>query len=700
MFAAAVLAAQLTVNDIISLHPVTGSPPSAFTWSPDGTRYIYSIPPQRENGAPTLRIRDVRTGSDRLLLAAKSSSRGSRSRPIAQIVWSNNSRLIAFLDKGALHVANANGEDDHVIAKDADDPQFSPDDTHVAYVHDDDLYSADVATRRIERLTRDGSATRINGDPDWLYSEEMLSVQHAYRWSPRGDAIAYLSFDEAPITPYPIQNYLPTINTVEWQRYPLAGDKNPRVQLRVVDVSTQKSRVLFDGGPQDDYVLNMTWTPDGREVVDSILDRAQKHFRLMAFTRTGAPRTILTESNRDFIDIDDTTPPEWIEGGRSFLWISQRADVQALYLVDTATGIAKRITANYPVGSILQVDQRADVAYISAYYDSRRDLAMVRVPIRHPWDAQNLTPGTGHHSVIMPKHGDWYIETDSEFNAPPQIALHNLRSGETISIFKTPDLSRFDLGTVRRLEIPSKWGPLDAQLTVPRDFDPTKRYPVVVEAYGGPLPVSWGVPSNDHWLGLWPFLLAQHGFLSFTVDGPASNNDKTANARLFYKQMGLIAMAGQLAGLQWLKTQPFVDASRIGLYGWSYGGYLTAFTLTHAPDAFASGIAGAPPADWRYYDTGYTERYMGKPQNDPAAYKRTSVLPAARNLKAKLLLLQGTSDDNVHLMNSISLIEAFMKAGKHVDYYVYPGARHGPTGTPANRDRLNRMLDWWEATLK
>jgi dipeptidyl-peptidase 4 len=699
VFVAAVLAAQLTVSDIVALHPVTGSPPSAFTWSPDGSRYIYSVPAQREHEAPTLRVRDVRTGSDRLLLAASSSSRGSRSRPIAQIVWSHDSRHIAFLDDGTLHVANADGTHDVVLAPDADDPQWSPDDSHIAYVHENDLYmAAPVAHSRAARLTRDGSATRINGDPDWLYSEELLSIQHAYDWSPAGDAISYLSFDESPIAPFPIQDFLPTINTVEMQRYPLAGDKNARVQLRVVDVATSVSRTLYDGGPRDEYLLNMTWSPSGREVVDAILDRAQQHYRLVAFARDGASRTILRESDPQFVDVEDMVPPVWLDRGRDFLFISDRGPVQSLYRVSTATGAATRLTGDYAVDSIVRVDEAAGVAYVTANYESRRDLALVRVPL-NGGRATNLTPGQGSHAVAMPAHGTWYIETDDEFNSPPAIDLKNLQSARTVALFRTPDLSQYDLGTVRRLEIPSQWGMLDAELTVPKDFDPAKKYPVVIEAYCGPLPTSWGADSNDSWKGLFPFLMAQHGFLYFTIDGPATRDDRTANKKMFYKRMGEIAMQGPLAGAAWLRSQSFVDGDHIGLYGWSYGGYLTAYTLTHAPDAFQSGIAGAPPADWRFYDTGYTERYMGKPQQNPQAYTDTSVLPAASKLKAKLLLLQGTSDDNVHLMNTVSLIEAFMNAGKHVDYYVYPGARHGPTGVPANRDRLQRMLDWWEATL-
>jgi dipeptidyl-peptidase-4 len=205
--------------------------------------------------------------------------------------------------------------------------------------------------------------------------------------------------------------------------------------------------------------------------------------------------------------------------------------------------------------------------------------------------------------------------------------------------------------------------------------------------------------AANAWPGLYPTLLAQHGFLEFRIDGPASTSDKAANERRFVSHMGEIAMAGQLAGVDWLKTQPFVDASRLGLWGWSYGGYLTAFTLTHAPDAFKSGISGAPPVDWRFYDTAYTERYMGMPQKNAAAYERTAVLPAAGRLKAKLLVLQGTADDNVHFMNSITLLNALTNAGKQVSYYAYPGSRHFPRKIVQQQDVYERMLEWWEATL-
>jgi dipeptidyl-peptidase-4 len=683
----------LTVNAIFSTHPAAGIPPTGFTWSPDGRRLIYIIPSADGKKPPTIRLRDLRTGSDRAILRARAQTRGSRSRPIAQIAWSPRGDAIAYLNGGDLWIAAADGERAFKLARGADDPQWSPDGARVAYVHDDDLYVAAVATRRSERVTFDGSPTRINGDPDWLYSEE-LGVAHAYAWSPRGDAIAYLSFDESRVRPFPIQNYAPANNTVEWQRYSLAGAANPRVSLRVVALSTMRSRALYDGAPHDEYLVSFVWLPDGSGVLDEVLDRAQQHLRLELFGRDGGSRVVWSESSPYFVDVQSA--PQFLPDGRRFVYLSARDGVQALYLVDVATGKARRLTGSFPIATIERADETG--IYVSVLAPARRDRALAYVAL-HGGPLRVITREIGWHDVTMPRRGRAYVDAFSSFSQPPVVRVRRIDSHRSETLFTTPSLARFDLGRTRALEIPSQWGPLDAELTLPHNFDPNRRYPVVVTAYGGPLPVGSALPSADRWQGLYAFLLAQDGFLVFSVDGPASNVDRVANEYRFRYSMGNIAMAGQLAGVLWLRRQPFVDGSRLGLFGWSYGGYLTAFTLTHAPEAFRSGIAGAPPADWRYYDSAYTERYMGTPQHEAAAYRATSVLPDARRLTASLLLMQGSSDDNVHLMNSIALLRAFVDAGKQVNYFLFPGARHGVTGIPAQRNLYARMLSWWEHTL-
>ncbi|HET9095428.1 MAG TPA: DPP IV N-terminal domain-containing protein [Candidatus Baltobacteraceae bacterium] len=694
MIPALLLAAQLTVNDIVAQHPVDGTPPRAFTWAPNGSAYVYSIAGAHEGDAPVLWLHDMRTNTDRPLFRAKSEQRGSRSRDIAEVAWSHDGRKLAVINAGTLETIDPASGREEELARGADDPQWSPDDRRIAYVHENDLFTVDPLTRRTVRLTSTGSPLRINADPDWLYSEEM-NVEHAYAWSPHGRRIAYLSFDESPVRPFPIENYVPRINVIEEQRYPLAGGKNPRVSLNVVDLGSRRSRMLYDGGPHDEYVLSFTWSPRGDMLLDQILDRAQKHLRWVAFSSTGAARTVVRESNPEFVDVQPI--PKWSRDERSLYLLSERGETQSLWRVDVANGAARRITGNYTVLSLLRVDQTSGAAYVEALYPTRRDQSLLRISLSGG-ALTDLTPGSGNHAVVLAPHAPNFIETDSAFNTPPLIFRRALNGAARAVVFRTPDLSRFDLGTVRPLEIPSKWGPLDATLVVPAGFNPSKRYPVIFTPYGGPL----GITDNEtvnRWSGLFPFLLAQRGFLVFTISGPASEMDRASAERLFYHRMGEIAMAGQLAGAAWIDKQPYADPARLGISGWSYGGYLTAFTMTHAPGVFRSGIAGAPPADWRFYDSAYTERYMGMPSRQRAAYKATSVLPAAGKFTGTLLILQGTSDDNVHLMNSLSLLDAFMRAQKHVDYFVYPGERHGPSKIMHRRDLYSRMIDWWRRTL-
>ncbi len=370
----------------------------------------------------------------------------------------------------------------------------------------------------------------------------------------------------------------------------------------------------------------------------------------------------------------------------------------ALYRVDARTGTARRLTGDYPVAELLRVDERAGVADVMARYPTRRERALLRIPLAGG-SARDLTPERGTHTVALPERGDGAIDAFSSIDRPPQIVRRDLRTGAATTIFRTPSLARFALGSARAVDVPSRWGTLPATLVLPPEFDPSKRYPVVVDAYGGPLPVGATLPSDDRWPGLYTHLLAERGFIVFLVDGPASRPDR-ADAHRFAGSMGEIAIAGPLAAAAWLKAQPYVDPARLGLWGWSYGGYLTAFTLTHAPDAFRSGVAGAPVTDWRFYDSAYTERYLGFPQANAAAYRRASVLAAARRLRASLLVMQGSADDNVHLANTVALLQAFIRAGKQVDYFLYPGGRHGITGIAPQRYVYTKMLDHWQRTLR
>lgn len=706
----------LTIEEIVATTPVTGRPPRDFRWSPDGDRYLYDVPAPRESAPPDVRVHDVGRGTDIAIRAARAGVRGTRSRPIAELAWSPDSRALAYIDGGILRVASAAGENRGTFARNADDPQWSPDGHTIAFVQEGNLRLVDTRTKRTRALTHDGGGAVLEGDPDWLYSEE-LDLQHGYAWSPRGDAIAYLRFDDRVVTAFPIQNYLVRDNTVERQRYPLAGERNPRVSLHVVDLANGSDHLLYDAAPRDEYIATITWQPHADAVVAQVLDRPQRRLRLEAFAAggTAAPRTILREASRAFVDVEPQ--PQFLPQGDRFLWLSQRGNVQSLYIVDARNGNARRLTRGFPVSDILGVDAKRGTAYVVARYPSEREHALLAIALqscapslrragahgaaqpRCPVAVRNVTPGGGTHAVVLAPRGGGFIDRWSSLRRPPLIVRGNVNGRSVATLFATPSLARFALGETRLLRIPSAYGPLDATLILPPHFDAAKRYPVVVEAYGGPLPSADAIPSDDTFHGLWPQLLAERGFIAFSVDGPASRFATASDEHRFARHLGEIALAGQLAGRDWLAKQPYVDQARVGLWGWSFGGYVTAYALTHAPRAFNAGIAGAPVTDWTFYDSAYTERYMGLPKDDAAAYRRNSVLPAAGALRAKLLVVQGSADDNVHLENSVQLLNAFIRNGKQVDYFLIPGARHGPTAIDAQRNLQHKMLDFWQTTL-
>jgi len=701
---------NLTIEDIAATTPVTGRPPRDFRWSPDGERYVYDVPAPLESAPPDVRIHDVARGTDIAIRAARAGVRGSRSRPIAELAWSPDSRALAYVDAGTLRVATAGGVDRGIFASGADDPQWSPSGRALAFVQDGNLALVDTRTKRIRRLTHDGSDVVLDGDPDWLYSEE-LDLQHGYAWSPSGDAIAYLRFDDRDVTAFPIQDYLRRDNTVERQRYPLAGERNPRVSLHVIDLARGTDRILYDAAPRDEYIATFTWIPHDDAVFAQILDRPQRHLRLVAFTTgaaaraggaggAGAPsasRTILREASSAFLDVQPQ--PLFLPAGGRFLWLSQRGNVQSLYIVDARRGRARRLTTGFPVSNVLGLDAAHKIAYVEARYPSEREHALLSIALGTR-AVHVVTPQRGTHAVTLAPRGGGFIDRWSSLGHAPGIVRGNVNRAATATLFTTPSLARFALGSARLLHVPSAYGPLDATLIVPPHFDPNKRYPVIMEAYGGPLPSADAIQSDDAYPGLWPQLLAEHGFIAFSVDGPASRFATTRDAHRFAAHLGEIALAGQLAGRAWLAQQPYVDQRRVGLWGWSFGGYLTAYALTHAPCSFNAGISGAPVTDWAFYDSAYTERYMGLPKRDAAAYRRNSVLPAAGRLRAKLLVVQGSADDNVHLENSVQLLDAFIRSGKQVDYLLIPGARHGPTTVAARRYLNHKMLDFWQLTLR
>ena len=580
---------------------------------------------------------------------------------------------LASLDDGSLHRIDANAKGARVL-------HFSPDGQRLAFVRSYDLYVLDVATGKEARLTNDGSDTVHNGFLDWIYWEELSARDpDAHVWSPDGHTIAWLRLDDSPITPFPIVDDLTTHATVREQRYPKAGDPSPLPSLHVArlddELQVVKSWTVTFTNPTP-YVPRFGFTPDGEALWYQVLDRPENHLRLMRMDlATGAAAPLLTETDPYWVEPVDML--HFFDDG-SFLWASRSSGFMHLVLHGADGSIRDLTPGKWVVTGLVGVDDHAGIVYYQAARPTPRQRRIYAVGLAGG-ATRELTSEPGTHSAeLSPSHG-FLLVRSSAVGRPPHLELYSAagRHLRTVDANRDPELAAVPLGKTRFLTIASRDGlKLDAAVLTPPGFDPAREYPAVVYVYGGPhaqvVRNGWG--RSTYLFHQW---LAEHGFVVFSVD----NRGAAAHGREFEgaadHRLGSSQLPDLLDGVAWLKKQPWIDGSRVGIWGWSYGGYFTTFALTHAPGVFAAGVAVAPVTDWRLYDSTYTERYMGTPEENPEGYKAGSVLEAIDGLRDPLLIIHGTGDDNVHFQNTLQLADRAWKAGKRFDLKLFPNLKHG-----------------------
>ncbi|HZV76534.1 MAG TPA: DPP IV N-terminal domain-containing protein [Candidatus Babeliales bacterium] len=688
LWAAPVRAAELSLDTVYAKEPLWGRMIANVTWSPDGRRFLYVRRGQDPSEAVPLLLYDVASRRSRILIAA--AALGPQTPQVLQ--WSPDATQVALLESGTLYSVTIADSQTRRIAGDVDDAQWSPHGDKLAYAHAADLYVASVGARIvIRRLTRGGIDNDVlHGTLDWVYPEE-LGIEHAFRWSPDGRQIAYLTMDERRVTNFPIVDFLTIDNAVDHERYPLAGEANPRVTLRAVDLAGGRDRLVYDAARRDEYVAAFDWIARTGALEAEILDRAQQTMRLDVWRDArGDPSGIYYQRSSTWVDVQPL--PFWLPDGRS-VWLLDRGPTAGIYL-RARNGSLSKLTGAYRVFSFDGVANNG-TAYFTAAYPTRRDNSLLEISLQAPSMPRNLTPAPGWHATTLAPSFDRFTDVYSRLNDPPRSDLVETASLRNETLVSENAALKSQLLTTAMLEVPSQYGPLDATILQPPGFDPSKRYPVVVLVYGGP-----DAPTTaDRFGGLYHQLLARAGFIVFSIDGPASQVDDDAHVRLLYHNFGPGSLLGQEIGARYLASLAYVDAARIGIWGWSFGGYETCYALTHSK-LFKAGAAVAPVTDWHFYDTIYTERYMGLPAQNAAAYERSSVLDAADRLNGPLLIQHGTADDNVHMANSMALIQRFILAREsRVLFYPYPRKTHGIRGLLQQRSVFAHMLDFWKTML-
>lgn len=559
---------------------------------------------------------------------------------------------------------------------------FSPDGRLVAFVRNYNLYIVDTAGTGERALTNDGHAKLLNGRLDWVYQEELYGRGDfkAFWWSPDSSRIVYLQLDESEVRDFVVVDHIPVQQTVEVTSYPKAGAPNPGVKVGVVKVAGGETR-WFE---MDKYrsveplVVRVGWKPDASRVYFMVQNREQNWLDLnFGDPASGRVETAFRETTPAWIDRDNYNIVAWLKDG-SFLWTSERTGWKHIYHVSSDCRDVRPVTSGkWEARSVHGVDEAGGWVYFSGTERSHIGSDAYRIKLDGTGLAR-LTEAPGTHQVSFNPTFTHFIDTWSDLQTPPQARLYEVggKAVRTINENRIDALKQFKLGKAELLQVKTRDGfVMEAIMIKPPDFDPSKKYPVYSHTYGGP----HAPQVRNAWGGLtfmWHQLLAQKGYIVWICDNRSASGKGAESAWTAYKQLGVGELRDLEDGVAWLKQQPYVDGSRIGINGWSYGGFMAAYALTHST-AFKIGIAGAPVTDWRLYDTIYTERFMGTPQNNPEGYDKTSVVKAAKNLSGKLLLIHGVIDDNVHMQNSMQFIYELQRAGKQFEFMVYPRSRHG-----------------------
>jgi dipeptidyl-peptidase 4 len=571
---------------------------------------------------------------------------------------------------------------------------FSPNQKWVSYVNSDhNLCVVSVESGDPQVLTTDGSDNVLNGLLDWVYQEELYGRGNfkGYWWNPQSTQIAFLRLDQTAVPRFVVVDQVPLNNGLETLPYPKAGEPNASVSVGIATLDGQLQWAKFPEPASEVVISDVSWNTDGSAVYFQLQNRQQTWLDLCRLTPAGETSVIFRDQTGAWIE--SPGPPFWLADG-SFLWLSPRSGWRQIYH-HTSDGQVVAVTQpGVEVQKILGISPTEDQVFFSAYYPSPTELHVHRVTLSGGM-LHRLTSLGASHKVTFNRSHSYFIDEYSSVTMPKRVELRN-NDGKRIRVLETridDRLNYLKVNPPELIKVPtSDGGSLDAYLIRPADFDSNKKYPVLFHVYSGPQ-----APRVKNEFGgktyLWHQYLAQQGICVWICDNRSATHGASQLAWPIHRNLGQSELADILEGYNWLKQQPWVDEKQVGIWGWSYGGYMTAYALTHSK-VFKAGISGAPVTDWRNYDSIYTERYMGLPSDNPEGYRRSSVVEAAANLSGDLLLIHGGIDDNVHINNSMQLVKALQDSGVSFEMMIYPANRHAVTKEQQVRHMRKLMTDF------
>lgn len=681
----------VTARMLVAPNALAGPGPSDLNWNPHGATLAYVEP---KDGQDVLWLYEAGTGAKQALLDP---SRHAGNIDVTSAQWSPDGSTMLLSGENALWLLDVETGELKSLAEGGSMTalSFSPSGKHISFVQENDLYTVQISDGQIQRLTTDGSETVYNGSLDWVYNEELATrvAQPAYAWSPDSKWLIYLRLDDESVQNHPNTDYRQVPPTISYTRYPTAGSPNPEASLHLVDFETDR-QITDIPLPEDvEYILPFfTWTPDSSEALYITENRDHTVLELKAWNpSTGDSRTIIKETDPHWINEYLYVKPVFLSNGEQFLWLSERDGFMHLYLYSRQGELIQQLTQGdwlidtlpYDVISPekpVQVDPSGTWAYFSSTKNSPIERQLYRLNIESG-QLEQLSQQAGFHFATLSGDGRYLVEQFSNVDTPPVTSILGADGSHVGVVGKCagPSLSLPKL-TREFLTIKAHDGEeLYAQIVKPENFDPGQKYGVVIHWYGGPslqlVSNRYGTTNVFNHIER-DVLYTQKGLIVWRLDNRGSFGRGHAFETPIAGHLGPAALDDQLAGIEHLGSLPYVDTDRIGSDGKSFGGFLTLYALTHAPDVLRCGKSGSGPTDWRYYDTIYTERYMGTPEQNPEGYAATDLIDKVDQIQVKPLLIHGLADTNVHLQNTVNFIQAMEHADKPFNFIPLPNEDH------------------------
>jgi dipeptidyl-peptidase-4 len=620
-------------------------------------------------------------------------------KSLPAVEWVNH-QAFYFMNENALYqISNSRYEPLRKLAynKEAENLFFEPTKTQLAYTVNNNIYIQNVAGIE-KQITTDGTKNIVYGT---TVHQSEFGIDHGLFWSPKGNALAFYRMDQTAVTEYPVVNWSDTPATVKMVKYPFAGNTSHQVTLGVYHINTGKTIYLKTGEPKEQYLTNVTWSPDEKYIYINLVNRAQNHTWLNKYNASTGEfiKTLFEEKNEKYVEPQH--PLYFVDDhANEFIYWSQRDGYTHLYLYNSEGKLMKQLTKGaWIVNEILGYNKKLNKIVFTSSKESPLQKNIYTVNIETgKIDKKSSVDAT--HTATLSANGNYLLDNYTNQHIPRNINLVNVHTGDTTNILSAPNpLVDYQTANVELKELKADDGTvLYSKIIYPIDFDESKSYPAIVYLYNGPH-VQLNKDAFPFSGNLWYDYMAQKGYFVFVLDGRGSANRGFEFESIIHRQLGTIEMQDQLVGINYLKSLPYIDTNRLGIHGWSFGGFMTTSFMLRNPGIFKAAVAGGPVLDWSMYEIMYGERYMDTPKENPEGYSTSLLFNKIKNLQGKLLLIHGTDDATVVWQHSLRFLKQAVSDNVQVDYFVYPGYEHNVRG----KDRVHLMQkisDYFDENLK